>query len=53
MKVSIDVDLQVIKATVEMDGMPDPHHNAYDAVVVFQLDDFKNDGVFLYRFKWP
>jgi len=46
MKVSIDVDLQVIKATVEMDGMPDPHHNAYDAVVVFQLDDFKNDGVF-------
>jgi len=29
-----------------MEAMPDPRRNAYDAVVVFQLENFENAGVF-------
>jgi hypothetical protein len=46
LKISIDPDLQVLKAVVELDSLPELHHNGYEVVVQFNIDDFDQKNIF-------
>lgn len=44
--VSIDNDLDVIKADVDLDSLPSQEDGGFEAIAMFELHRFKNQGVF-------
>ena len=46
LKISIDSDLNVIKAVVELDSLPKLHKDGYEVVVQFKLENFNHKNIF-------